>query len=157
HAFTKTYIVDVLPRFKNYPGCVLIRRPRRTLTPCESQKLTEFALAQQGKDFAVGRLALQITPFNCRYGLRHTWFAHTYFDRHRWICSENAVAAATIAGLMDPKKHPANCMYPRDLAFDETYDLSETYLPPVLWVADQTTDIKGDKVRVPVPVPTQPD
>jgi hypothetical protein len=146
-AFTSTYIVDVWPRFESYPGIVMIRRPHCRLTPERSAELTKFALAQEGKDFAVGRLALQLSPFNCRHGLRHLLFAHTYFDRGRWICSENAVAAATVAGLCDPKRHPANCMYPRDLAFDEDYDLSETYGPLRLWVRDPNVEIDGDHLR----------
>jgi hypothetical protein len=146
-AFTKTYIVDVFRRLESYPGVVMIRRPKVPLTREQSEALTQFALAQEGKEFAVGRLALQGTPFNCRYGLRHKFFAHTYFDRDRWICSENTVAAATIAGLLNPEEHPANSMYPRDLTYDEKYDLSAVYYAPVLWVADHNVEIDENRVR----------
>jgi hypothetical protein len=146
-AFTKTYIVDVWPRLETYSGIVMIRRPKRQLTREESAALTQFALASEGKEFAVGRLALQGTPFNCRCGLRHLLFAKTYFERDRWICSENVVAAATVAGLLDSKKHPANCMYPRDLTYDEKYDLSDIFYAPVLWVENDKVEIDQDKVR----------
>ena len=52
------------------------------------------------------------------------------------MCSENVVAAATVAGLLDPKVHCANAMYPRDLAYDEKYDLSGAYHPAVPWMAE---------------------
>jgi hypothetical protein len=116
------------------------------LTPEQSAALTCFALAQEGKKFAVGRLALQITPFRCRLGLRHWLFARTCLDRNRWICSENVVAAATVAGLLDPRVHCANAMYPRDLAYDEHYDLSAAYHEPVLWVAEPNPHIEGNRV-----------
>ena len=145
-AFTKTYIVDVFPRLESYSGVVMIRRPKRPLTREESDALSKFALASEGKEFAVGRLALQGTPFNCRHGLRNYFFAKTYYDRDRWICSENVVVAATIAGLLDPKRYPANCMYPRDLTYDEKYDISDTFYAPVLWVADDKVEIDQDKV-----------
>jgi hypothetical protein len=154
HMFTATCIVDVLPRLSGYPGCIMVRRPLCPLTPEQSAELTQFALAQNGKKFATGRLLLQATPFKCRSGLRHALFARTCLDRKRWICSENVVAAATVAGLMDPKVHFANCMYPRDLAYDEHYDLSGTYAVPVLWVADPHPCIEGNRVKV-IPPPEE--
>lgn len=147
-AFTQVCIVDVKPRLESYPGGIMVRRPRRPLTKEQSVELTRFALAQEGKDFAVGRLALQGTPFRCRVGLRRWLFARTYLDRDRWICSENVVAAATIAGLLNPKVHFANAMYPRDLAYDEDYDLSATFHNPLLWVEDPHSHIEGNRVTV---------
>jgi hypothetical protein len=145
-AFTEAFIVEVKPRLDSYPGAVMVRRPRQPLTPEQAEHLRTWSLAQQGKKFAVGRLALQGTPFNCRKGLRHMLFAHTYLDRDRWICSENVVAGATVAGLLDPHVHFANSMYPRDLAYDEKYDLSATYQVPVLWVATENPPIAGNRV-----------
>jgi hypothetical protein len=151
HVFTDTCIVELLPRLKSYPGAIMVRRPCQPLTPEQSAALTQFALAQEGKKFACGRLFLQATPFCCRSGLRHYLFAGTHLDRERWICSENVVAAATVAGLLDPKVHTANSMYPRDLAYDERYDLSASYHPPVLWVPDPHPHIEGDRVQMPAP------
>lgn len=150
-AFTETAIVDVFPRLASYPGGILVRRLRQPLSPEQSAALTQFAQAQEGKKFAVGRLFLQGTPFRCRSGLRYWLFAHTDLNRDRWICSENVVAAATIAGLLDPKRYPANAMYPGDLAYDERYDLSAVYHVPVLWVADAHPQIEGNHVQVDVP------
>ncbi len=148
HAFTRTYIVDVLSRLESYPGVVLVRRCRKTLTPDESAALTCFAHAQQGKEFAVGRLLLQATPCRCRSGLRRMLFADTYFERRRWICSENVAAAAAVAGILDPKEYPANAIYPRDLAFNEHYDMREVYENAVLWLAHPQPHIDGNKVTV---------
>jgi hypothetical protein len=145
HAFTKTYIIDVFPRLQTYSGVVMIRRAKRLLTPEQSAALTQFALASEGKEFAVGRLAMQLV--NCRHGLRHLLFAKTYYERDRWICSENAAVGATVAGLIDPKRCPANCMYPRDLTYDEEYDISDSYYAPVLWVESDQVEIDQDKVR----------
>src|SRR6185295_204091 len=133
-AFTRTYIVNVLPRLENYDGTILVRRPKQPLTQEQSAQLTRFAQAQEGKPFAVARLFLQGTPFRCRYGLRHQLFARTVVNRSRWICSENVVAAATVAGILDRKRFFANSMYPRDLAFDERYDLSPYYHAAVPWI-----------------------
>lgn len=148
HAFTKTYIVDVLSRLESYPGPILVRRCKKTITPEDSKALTCFAHASEGKEFAVGRLLLQATPCRCRSGLRRLLFAHTYLERRRWICSENVVAAATVAGILDPKEHPANAMYPRDLAFDEQYDLRGVYENAVLWVAKPQPQIDGNRVII---------
>jgi hypothetical protein len=143
-AFTDAQIVDVFPRLESYPGVVFVRRVREPLKAEQCATLTDFAQRQDGKKFAVGRLALQITPIRCRYGLRRELFACTRLDRKRWICSENVVAAATIIGLLDPAVHFANAMYPRDLAYDEKYDLSASYQSPVLWVASMPGAASGN-------------
>lgn len=145
---TRVYIVDVLPRLAAYPGVIDVRRPRQPLNADQCAALTDFALGQEGKRFAIGRFALQITPFRARCGIRKQLFGRTDFDRRRWICSENVVAGATIAGLLDPKVHFANCMYPRDLAYDEEYDISATYHKPVRWVKDPPVAIDGRNVEI---------
>src|SRR5207253_3359022 len=107
----KVHHLEVGTRLHGYPGAIMVRRPHTPLTPAQSAALTRFALAQEGKDFALGRLALQATPFRCRGGLRQYLFGHTYLDRSRWICSEIVIAAAAHAGLLDPRAYPANAMY----------------------------------------------
>jgi hypothetical protein len=138
--------VDIGPRLYSYPGAIMVRQPRAPLTAEQSAALTRFALAQEGKDFALGRLALQATPFRCRTGLRRLIFGRTHFDRSRWICSELVVAAAASAKVIDPAVFPANAMYPRDLAYDETYNLSAAFQAPVLWVPNSQPAMQGDRV-----------
>lgn len=125
--------LEVGKRLYGYDGPIMVRQPRTPLSLEQSAALSRFALPQEGKDFALGRFFLQATPLRCRVGLRRLVFGHTCRDRSRWICSEIVVVALAHAGLIDPRDYPANAMYPRDLAFDETYDFSAAFLPPVLW------------------------
>jgi hypothetical protein len=131
----KVCLKEVFPRLEAYTGAIMVRRLRQPLTPEQSAELTHFALAQQGKNIAFRRGLLQATPFRCRNGLRHWLFAHTYLNRRRWFCSELVVAAASAAHVLDPHVCRANATYPRDLAYDEIYDLSPYYEPPLPWVA----------------------
>ncbi len=127
-------LLEVMPRLENYHGVILVRRLRCPLSPGQCADLCQFALAQQGKEFALGRMLLQGTPFCCRTGLRHYLFAGTCMNRERWLCSELVVAAATAAQILEPSAFPANSIYPGDLAYDNKYDLSRLYQAPVLWV-----------------------
>lgn len=131
----KVVVLQVGPRMCSFTGMILVRRLRQPLCSAGSCALTRFARAQEGKDFAIGRVLLQGTPLNARYGLRRCLFGRTPLDRHRWFCSELVVSAACVAGILDPHVHLANATYPRDLAFDETMDLSCMYEPAVLWCA----------------------
>jgi hypothetical protein len=144
----KVTLVEVGPRLNSYPGAILVRRLAQPLNPVQSACLRSFAQAQAGKDFAFGRMLLQGTVFRTRFGLRRYLFGRTYMDRDRWICSELVAAAITAAGILDPHRCPANAVYPRDLAYDELYDLSDAYRPPVLWVADPHPTIHGPVVQV---------
>ena len=136
HVVTATVkILDVETRLKSYPGVIMVRRLREPLTAEQSHALTQFAEAERGKSFAVGRVALLATPFCARTGLRQEWFGRTYPTRQRWYCSELVFAAGAAAQLYDAKAVCANATYPRDLAFDETIDLSRLYHLPVSWSA----------------------
>ncbi len=130
---SKVVIMDVEDRFNGYPGDVMVRRLREPLTAEQSRELTDFAYSQAGKGFALGRVILQGTPVNARSGLRRTLFGKTHYDRTRWFCSEMVVAACCKAQIFDPQRMLANATYPRDLAFDETIDLSSIYHPAVMW------------------------
>jgi len=135
----KVEIMDVYPRLTSYEGTVMVRRLRQPLTEEQSADLTNFAFAQEGKNIAFKRGLLQGTPFRARSGLRRQFFGHTYFDRKRWFCSEIVVAADCACHLLDPHVYRANAMYPRDLAFDENYDLSGLYHKALPWVAERET------------------
>jgi hypothetical protein len=144
----KVALLEVVPRLSTYQGVVLVRRLVRPLTPEQAADLRHFAQAQEGKHFAFGRLLLQATPLRARFGLRRWLFAGTVFDRDRWLCSELVVAALAVAHVLDPATYPANAMYPRDLAYNEAFDLSSVYQTPVLWVADPHPHIQGGTVEV---------
>jgi hypothetical protein len=136
-------LLDVMHRLESYHGVILVRRLRTPLSPGQGADLCQFALAQQGKEFALGRMLLQGTPFCCRNGLRHYLFAGTCMNRERWLCSELVVAAATAAHILDPRDFPSNSIYPGDLAYDQKYDLSGLYQSAVLWVAKPPQEMRG--------------
>jgi hypothetical protein len=129
-------LTDLGPRLhqfkRDFHGTLSIRRCKKKLTEKESRALTTFAREQKGKRYAALRLLLQGTPFRER-GFLKPLLAKTHLKRDAWICSELAVAAAAVAGLLDPKAVPANAVYPRDLVNDERYDLSASWREAVEW------------------------
>ncbi|MBY0229931.1 MAG: hypothetical protein K2W96_11675 [Gemmataceae bacterium] len=134
HVITaKVCIVEIGPYLERFKGAIIVRRIREPLSEAQKRALHDFALLQTGKSFAACRVALIATPFNARYGLRRMLFARTCLDRHRWFCSELVVASLTVAGLLDPQVIPANATVPRDLAYDERFDLSALYHPAQPW------------------------
>src|SRR5262249_30916708 len=64
------------------------RRCKVALPPGQSATLTRFALAQEGKRYALWRLLLQGTPVKTRGGPLRLKLAKTHFDRRRWLCTE---------------------------------------------------------------------
>lgn len=136
--------LDMLPHLKEYAdiGRVWIRRRRVPLTPEQSYRLTEFALAQDGKRFALLRLGVQLTPFRTRGPLR------TYFvgcphggGRRSYFCSELVSEACVAAGLLDPARTRPSATYPRDLFYGRSFncflehhlDVNQGWLPPARW------------------------
>jgi hypothetical protein len=137
---TRVCLTESASRLHQFQGILWVRRLRNPLPAEPCQRLTDFAIAQEGKRYATCRLLLQGTPFRCRGILRKRYFGKTYLDRCSWLCSELVVAAGTAAGLFDPALHPANAIYPRDIIDDETYDLSATWLPAAVWAAQPPKD-----------------
>ena len=126
-------LMEAQSRFISCKGTILIRRLRCPLTPAQSAQLTNFALAQQGKRYAVGRLLRQFTPLKARGPKRVEMLGKTYLNRRTWICSELVVAGYTTIGLMNPAQFPANAIYPLDLLEDTNYDLSATWYSAEIW------------------------
>jgi hypothetical protein len=141
----KVFVLEVAPRLHDFYGTILIRRLKHPLATEQSEHLTQFALAQEGKHYALARLALQATPFRPRGPLRTTCLGRTCMDRKRWMCSELTVAAVTATGLCG-KKYCANGMYPRDLCYDETYDFSSFYEDPALWYPLAHLEMEGNGI-----------
>jgi hypothetical protein len=127
---------DVIPRLHqfhaDFNGTITIRRSRAPLNRFQSHALTRFANAQNGKRYAVLWLLAQGTPLRSR-GTLEPWLGRTSTDRDSWICSELAVAAATVVGLIDPKIVHSNVAYPRDLVDNQRYDLSGSWHDPAEW------------------------
>lgn len=144
----KVFLLDLEPRLRDYDGTILVRRLKTPLTEEQSRRLTDFASAQEGKGYALFRLALQGTPCRPRGPLRTALFGKTVLDRDRWTCSEITAAALVAAGLLDGKRYPANSMYPRDFAYDETYDLRTLYDEPGLWRPNNRLPLTDGVIRV---------
>ncbi len=122
-AHPRVHLLDLAARLHSFKGRIYIRRLSCPLTPEQSARMTEFALAQEGKRYALGRILRQITPFRARGPLRSKWFGKTDYNRQRWICSELVAAALAYAGLVDPRLMPANIVYPRDFLDNRYHDL----------------------------------
>jgi hypothetical protein len=133
------YLMELLPRLYAYgpthnPAAqIYIRRLRTPLTREQSDRLTDFAIAQEGKRYALLRVMFELTPLRCHGAVGRRLFGKTDLNRRSWICSELAVAGGTVAGFFDPELHPANAMYPVDLLDDRLFDLSGILYPPVIW------------------------
>jgi hypothetical protein len=137
--------LDLLPHLQEYAeeGKVWIRKRRVPLTPEQSRKLTAFALAQDGKRFALVRLAGQLTPFRSRGPLRTFFLGKPRGDRKSYFCSELVCEACVAAGLLDPKRTRPSATYPRDLFFgrshnpfiDRHLDVNACWHPPARWTS----------------------
>lgn len=121
-------LLEANSRLENYDASMWVRRLKQPLTPEQSARLTQFAVAQEGKPYAIARIVFQITPFRARGPLRRL-LGKTDLERSTWICSELVAAGCAAAGLIDGANYPANAIYPRDLFEDRSYDLSSCYEP----------------------------
>jgi hypothetical protein len=126
-------LMDLPPRLRAHNGTVWVRRLRNPLSPEQSARLTSFALAQTAKRYALVRLAREITPLRAHGPLGGYLFGSPRVDRDTWFCSELTVAAACVAGLLDPQAMRPNTVYPRDLFLDRPHDLRARWHEPALW------------------------
>src|SRR5262245_30093031 len=137
--------LDLLPHLRGYEalGSVWIRRRLVPLTDEESARLTAFAMAQDGKRFALIRLAGQLTPLRSRGPLRTRFLGKPQGDRAAYFCSEVVLEACVAAGLLDPALTRPAATYPRDIFFDRSYNpfinrnlhLAPCWAPPPRWAS----------------------
>jgi len=138
--------VDVLDHLRGHEKRgekVWIRQRRVPLTPEESVRLTAWALAQDGKPFAVVRLGAQLTPLRSRGPLRTCFVGGPHGERRAYFCSELVVESCVAAGLVDPASVRPAATYPRDLFMDRSnnpylnrhLDLSPCWFPPARWAS----------------------
>jgi hypothetical protein len=137
--------LDMLPHLKEYEdkGPVWIRKRKVPLTPEQCAALTDFAMAQEGKRFALIRLGGQLTLLRSRGPLR-TFFMGKYRDhRSTYFCSELVTSACCAAGLLDPARTRPSATYPHDLFYDHSYNLfnalylrlADCWEPPARWTS----------------------
>jgi hypothetical protein len=136
--------LDMLPHLKEYAdaGKVWIRKRKVPLTPEQSCRLTAFALEQQGKRFALGRLGVQLTLFRTRGPIRTCFCGKPHGgSRHSYFCSELVCEACIAAGLLDPARTRPSATYPHDLFYGRSFnpfidhhlDINACWCPPARW------------------------
>ncbi len=132
------HILDVTPRLheflKDFPtGNLQIRQCKACLTPEQSKALTDFAVRNDGKSYAWGRLLLQGTYFRRRGTWREDSWSTTRLARERWLCCEIVVSGAHLIGLIDGRVIKSETTYPLDIVNDKRFDLSANYCPAAFW------------------------
>jgi hypothetical protein len=148
NAVMRVFNFDLEPRLHSFDGTILVRRLHQPMSEEQERRMAEFAVAQEGKSYAIGRLALQGTPFRPRGTFLAPVLGRTVVDRDRWICSELVVASLVVAGVFNVDDYPANMMYPRDLCYDERFDLSQHFAAPAMWYPRPELEYVGKGVRV---------
>ena len=136
-------ISDMLPHLKEYDdkGPVFIRKRRTPLTPQQSQQLTDFAMRQEGKRFALIRLGAQLTLIRNRGPLRTYYMGKPNGDRVSYFCSELVTESLVAGGMMDRNIARPSATYPHDLFYDQSYNLyisqnyrlQDNWFPPARW------------------------
>ncbi len=137
------HVLEALPHMREYAakGPVWVRKRRTPLTAEQSARLTEFALKQDGKRFALARLGAQLTPLRSRGPLRTYVLGKPRSDRSNYFCSELVAEACVYAGLIDGTMARPAATYPHDLFFDQSfnlyinrhYHLADSWYPPARW------------------------
>jgi hypothetical protein len=113
------------------------------LTLEQSACLTEFALRQDGKWFALGRLGVQLTPFRTRGPLRTYFMGKPHGERFSYFCSELVTEACVAGGLIPAETARPSATYPHDLFFEHSlnpylrhhFSLADDWDPPARWVS----------------------
>jgi len=137
--------LDLLPHLQEYAdiGRVWIRKRKIPLTPEQSACLTAFAMAQDGKRFALIRLGAQLTPLRSRGPIRTCVVGGPHGDRCSYFCSELVCEACVATGLLDPKRTRPAATYPCDLFFGRSWnpyinkhlDINDHWCPPARWTS----------------------
>jgi hypothetical protein len=117
--------LDMLPHLAEYEakGPVWIRKRKCPLTPEQSCALTDFAMRQIGKRFALGRLGGQLTPFRVRGPIRTCFLGKPHGDRRAYFCSELVTESLVACGAIDGATARPAATYPHDLFFDHSLNL----------------------------------
>ncbi|HEY1188697.1 MAG TPA: hypothetical protein VGE74_13670 [Gemmata sp.] len=146
HDTLKCRVLEALPHMLSYEkeGRVWVRQRACPMTADQSAKLTAFAMAVDGREFAIRRLALQLTPFRTRGPVRTFFVGKPHGINHdSYFCSELVAEACVYAGLMDPLTMRPSATYPRDLFMDRSLNpylnkhlkLAPAWNPPARWTS----------------------
>jgi hypothetical protein len=146
HDTMKCRYMEALPHMFSYEsqGRIWVRRRAVPLTPEQSARLTEFAMAVNERDFAIWRLAEQLTPFRSRGPVKTAFLGKPHgLDRESYYCSELVTEACVYAGLMSAETTRPSATYPRDLYLDRSINpyinkhlkLAPCWDPPARWTS----------------------
>jgi hypothetical protein len=141
----KVHVLDMLPHLHEYEikGPVWIRRRKCPLTPEQSACLTEWAMRQEGKNFALIRLGGQLTLLRHRGPFRTYFLGKPVGDRDSYFCSELVTETLVHVGLIDAETARPSATYPHDLFYDKSFNLylnrhfnlAGGWEPPARWVS----------------------
>lgn len=168
HDTLRCRALDAMPHLQSYEeeGRVWIRKRAVPLTDDQSERLTQWAEAQDGKIFALQRLAFQLTPLRPR-GLFTKYYGKPCgHKRNTFFCSELVMESCCAAGIVCHETARPSATYPRDLFFDSSINpfinkhlkLAPDWDPPARFVTHvEPEDLApGKGVKVPqVPAKTQ--
>jgi hypothetical protein len=146
HDTLKCRTLEALPHMLTYEneGRVWVRRRTVPLTPEQSARLTEFALATDGRQFSLGKLAWQLTTLRTRGPIRTAFMGKPRgLEKSGYFCSELIVEACVYAGLLDACTARPSATYPRDLYMDRSPNpylnrhlkLAPAWDPPARWTS----------------------
>jgi hypothetical protein len=120
-----------------------IRARKTPLTKEQSERLTAWAIAQNGKPFAALRMLRQLTPFRTRGPLRTFVLGTPKGERDRYFCSELVLETCVHVGLLSAETTRPSATYPEDLFFDRSknryldthFTLADGWHPPARWLS----------------------
>jgi hypothetical protein len=127
---------------------VWIRQRRTPLTADQCAALTSWALAQEHKRFAAGRMLRQMTPLRARGLLLFHGLGGPHGERDRYFCSELVLETCVAVGLRCAETTRPSATYPRDLFFDRStnaflnrhFTLADGWHPPARWTSQAPCD-----------------
>jgi hypothetical protein len=134
-------LVENMGRYEEEGNAVWVRQRKTPLTAEQCNKLTQFAMAQDGKLFAWWRVAAQVTALRSRSHVRYSSMGTPNGDRKAYYCSELALETLLAAGLLDPNRTRPSATYPSELFFgasdiafiNDTLDINASWEPPARW------------------------
>jgi hypothetical protein len=158
HDTARCEVLELMTNLQAYEqkGPVWIRQRTTPLTSEQSAQLTDFAIAQDGKRFAIVRLAGQLTLLRSRGPIRTKYVGGPHGERRSFFCSELVTEASVAAGLMDPATTRPSATYPHDLFFERSrnlflsrnFNLAPDWNPPARWTSqDEVGNMSADFSR----------
>lgn len=138
-------VLDIGPHFEKYQsmGPVWVRQRKTPISAEQSAALTEWSMRQDGRRFALKRLAGQLTPLRSRGPIRTRFMGGPHGDRDSYFCSELAMETLVAGGMVDPDTTRPAATYPRDIFFGRSLNpylnrhltINDCWHPPARWTS----------------------